>query len=172
MRCFSPLFMRFVSPLFFVLFICGVLYFVERFILSIFIPSFEMTVTAEQAQVVKQYDGLDFLRLSVLSSFEICNERYQTFAYLVVSSDSRGYFSDLGDRVHYECANSFLRNCPEMVVEYVDEETVYVTDIFAARMSYSLSYIQECATNVIDLGRSLTPYVDEGSFNVSTYDDL
>ncbi|MDP2564430.1 hypothetical protein [Pseudoalteromonas marina] len=136
---------------------------------GLFVPDFEMVVSPEMAKVVKPYGGLLQVDLKY-STHDI--EQECSGNVFVVSQDSEGFFEALVDDVKYSCGNYLSGDCPDMLVEYVDETTVTVSGIFALRSHYPLSHIQQCARNIISLGRSLERYVDVGGYNQRTYDVL
>ncbi len=134
---------------------------------EIFVPSFEMTVSPDLAQVVKHYDGL--LQIGLKYNRHDIVQNCDTSDF-VMSSASRGIF--LADEIEYNCGNEYSSMCPNMSVEYRDETTVFVSGVYALRSHYSFSQVQECARNVIMLGRFLKKYVDVGVYNKRTYGDL
>lgn len=138
-------------------------------IADLFVPSFEMTVSSDLAQVVKRHDGLWQIDLGY-SSHDVV--QYCDTDKFVLSAASVDLFASLVDEVEFSCGNYHSENCPGVLVEYRDETTVYVSSVYVSRSAFSLPQIQECARNVMALGRSLEKYMDEGGYNQRTYDVL
>lgn len=136
---------------------------------ALFIPNFEMTVSSEMAQVVKPYGAL--VRVSLSFVEHDLRDECGTDD-VVVSLASEGFVSALASHVEYSCGNNYSESCPSMQVEYRDDTTVYVSGVLALRSVFPFGHLQECARNIISLGRSLKGYVEEGEYNKRTYDGL
>ncbi len=125
------------------------------------VPNFEMGVSQEQSQRVKKNDGLVYYSSHVDS---VCVD-----GFAVSSSDAGGY---LPDEYNYSCANIALRNCPSMHIDYENDTTVFVSEIYVARSDYHFDFIKRCVHKVIALGDLSSVYRSTESEYEDSYDGV
>lgn len=125
------------------------------------VPNFEMEVSHEQSQLVKKNEGLVYYSSHVDS---VCG------GGVAVSSLDAGGF--LPDEYNYRCANGALSSCPSMHVDYENDTTVFVSEIYVARSDYHFDFIKRCAHKVISLGYLTSSYRSAESDYEDSYDGV
>lgn len=148
-------FLSFLGLMFFIVFCMGVYSYLYH------VPDFEMEVSQEQSQRVKKNEGLVYYSSHVDS---VCGG-----GFAVSSSDAGGF---LPDEYNYSCANDALGFCPSMHIDYENDTTVFVSEIYVARSDYHFDFIKQCVHKVIALGDLSSSYRSTESEYEDSYDGV
>lgn len=125
------------------------------------VPNFEMQVSHEQSQRVKKNEGLVY--------YSSHADRVCGGGVAVSSSDAGVSFPDV---YNYSCANDALGSCPSMHIDYENDTTVFVSEIYVARSDYHFDYIKQCVHKVIALGDLSSSYRSTESEYEDSYDGV
>lgn len=129
---------------------------------SLLVPNFEMKVPPEQAEFVKLVGGLVYYPDH---DGNACVDR----GFVVPASDAG---SVLPTQFSYTCINKRFSYCPGMEIDYVDDNTVFVSEIHVNREDYHFDSIKLCVENVVLSAELIKYQMDLKEVNSRSYGDL